>query len=328
VGIAIQARLVDPDLKGSPASVFKMGRWKLKKLLVAIVSSFLVLQPIQSFAIEGGEEARNHPRIVSIVLVDGKRNFYSACSGFLFAPKIVISAGHCQFHPFKNNEKWPDTHVFIGYPGQILSTNRTDLVQAQKVFGYKSYNTVRNLAAFNSKDFMIVVTKDPVAKVSWATAATEATFKDLIEKKAFVTIGGYGLSSEEERTMKMEGYKWPRTLTFPFVDKKHYNLVIENRLDKHYWPAFTDPYEKWGWTKTSKKTGAACDGDSGAGIFTETANRFVYVGLTAGPIDSPNCFNRAKWNIHGGLNRVNPIYYHSKLLDKAIKYAVFKILVN
>jgi secreted trypsin-like serine protease len=133
-------------------------------------------------------------------------------------------------------------------------------------------------------------------------------------------MGGYGVSSEEERNMKLEGYKWPRTLTFPFVDEKHYNLVMDNRLDKHYWPAFTDPYEKWGWTKTSKKTGAGCDGDSGAGIFTETANRFVYVGLNAWPIDSPNCSNRGKWNIHGGLNRVDPIYYHSELLNKAIKY--------
>jgi secreted trypsin-like serine protease len=288
---------------------------KLKKLLVTVLSSFLVLQPIQSFAIEGGEEAKNHPRIVSIVLFNGK-NFYSACSGFLFAPRIVISAGHCQFE----KSRWPDNQVFIGYPGQILSTNRTDIVQAQKIFNYKSYNNTRNLAAYDNKDFMIVVTKKPVAKVSWATAATEATFKGLIEKKAFVTMGGYGLSSEKERSMKREGYKWPRTLTFPFVDEAHYNLVMDNRLDKHYWPAFTDPYEKWGWTKTSKETGAGCDGDSGAGIFTETANRFVYVGLNAWPFDSPNCFDKAKWNIHGGLNRVDPIYNHSELMDKAVKY--------
>ena len=292
---------------------------KLKKLLIAIATSCLVLQPIQSFAIEGGEEAKNHPRIVSIVLFSGE-NFYSACSGFLFAPRIVITAAHCQFKPSNKFDKWLDTQVFIGYPGKILSTNRKDIVQAQKVFSYKDYNQIRNLAAYNNKDFMIVVTKEPVAKVSWARAATEATFKKLVEEKAFVTLGGYGLSSEKERSMKREGYKWPRILTFPFVDEEHYNLVIENRLDKHYWPAFTDPYEKWGWTKTSKETGAACDGDSGAGIFTQTANRFVYVGLNAWPIDSPNCFDKAKWNIHGGLNRVDPIYYHSELLDKAIKY--------
>jgi secreted trypsin-like serine protease len=289
---------------------------KLKKLLIAIATSCLVLQPIQSFAIEGGEEAKNHPRIVSIYIFNGN-NMYWACSGFLFSPRIVISAGHCQF---EKSKKWPDTQVFIGYPGKILSSSRNDIVQAQKIFNYKSYNNTRNPAARNGEDFMIVVTKKPVAKVSWATAATEATFKDLIEKKAFVTMGGYGFSSEKERSMKMEGYKWPRTLTFPFVDEGHYNLVIENRLDKHYWPAFTDPYERWGWTKTSKETGAACDGDSGAGIFTQTANRFVYVGLNAWPIDSPNCFDKAKWNIHGGLNRVDPIYYHSELLDKAIKY--------
>ena len=298
------------------AIVSKTGRWKLKKLLVAIVSSFLVLQPIQSFAIEGGEEARKHPRIVSIVISNGK-NMYWACSGFLFAPRIVISAGHCQF---EKSKRWPDTQVFIGYPGKILSTNRTDIVQAQKVFNYKSYNNIRDLAAFNGKDFMIVVTKEPVAKVSWATAATEASFKNLIEEKAFVTMGGYGLSSEKERSMKREGYKWPRTLTFPFVDEEHYNLVMDNRVDKHYWPAFTDPFEKWGWTKTSKETGAGCDGDSGAGIFTETANRFVYVGLNAWPLESPNCYKKSKWNIHGGLNRVDPIYYHSELLDKALKY--------
>jgi secreted trypsin-like serine protease len=296
-----------------------MGRWKLKKLLIAIVSSILVLQPIQSFAIEGGEEAKNHPRIVSIVLSNGK-NMYWACSGFLFAPRIVISAGHCQFKPFEKFDKWPDTQVFIGYPGKILSTNRTNLVQAQKVFSYKGYNQIRKLDSYNNEDFMIVVTKQPVAKVSWATAATEAEFKNLVKEKAFVTMGGYGFSSEKERSMKMQGYKWPRTLTFPFVDEEHYSLLIKDRVDKHYWPAFADPYEKWGWTKTSKKTGAGCDGDSGAGIFTETANRFVYVGLNAWPIESPNCFNKGRWGIYGGLNRVDPIYYHSELLDKAIKY--------
>jgi secreted trypsin-like serine protease len=291
----------------------------LKKLLIAIATSCLVLQPIQSFAIEGGEQAKNHPRIVSIVISNGN-NMYWACSGFLFAPRIVISAGHCQFKPFEKFDKWPDTHVFIGYPGKILSTNRTNLVQAQKVFSYKGYNQIRKLDSYNNKDFMIVVTKQPVAKVSWAKAASEAEFKNLVKEKAFVTMGGYGFSSEKERSMKMQGYKWPRTLTFPFADEEHYNLVIENRLDKHYWPAFTDPYEKWGWTKTSKETGAGCDGDSGAGIFTETANRFVYVGLNAWPLDSPNCFDKSKWNIHGGLNRVDPIYYHSELLDKAVKY--------
>lgn len=296
-----------------------MGRWKLKKLLAAIVSSFLVLQPIQSLAIEGGEEAKNHPRIVSIVISNGN-NMYWACSGFLFAPRIVITAAHCQFKPSGKFDKWPDAQVFIGYPGKILSTNRTEIVQAQKIFSYKSYNQIRDLAAYNNKDFMIVVTREPVAKVSWATAATEATFKDLIEEKAFVTMGGYGFSSEKERSMKMEGYKWPRTLTFPFVDEEHYNLVMENRVDKHYWPAFTDPYEKWGWTKTSKETGAGCDGDSGSGIFTETAKRFVYVGLNAWPLESPNCHKKSIWNIHGGLNRVDPIYYHSALLDKAVKY--------
>ena len=83
----------------------------------------------------------------------------------------------------------------------------------------------------------------------------------------------------------------------------------------------TDPYEKWGWAVTSKETGATCDGDSGAGVFIERDGQFVYVGLNAWPIESPNCYRKGLWGKYGGLNRIDPIYYHQELLKKAIAYA-------
>lgn len=290
-----------------------------------IFSSFLIFVALlashqPASAIEGGEEARYHPRIVNIFVYDGSGK-YSACSGFLFSPTIVITAAHCQFKPFDKFNKWPESHIYVTKPGRKMSSSPSNIVQAKKIFSYKGYNQIREKGSYNNKDFMVIVTKRPVAKVKWATTITEPELQEMIANEALVTIGGYGHSSEKERSINFDGYKWPRILTVPLASKQYYDLVIENRWDKEFWGPMTDPYEKWGWAVTSKETGATCDGDSGAGVFIERDGQFVYVGLNAWPIESPNCYRKGLWGKYGGLNRIDPIYYHQELLKKAIAYA-------
>ena len=283
----------------------------MKKLLIAIISSFLVLQPIQSFAIDGGKEVPGHPRIVSLYFQPENETFkYDGCSAFLYAPRIVITAAHCLFKPKGSQERIKDFLIFVGKPGAVLQSKGRH-IRAQKVFMPDSYKNERSYWLYNNEDFAVIVTKQPVAKVSRATPISESELKELQSNFGKVLVGGYGLSNEEDRYQNRNGKKYPRLIELDLASSDY--IQIFN---------MADPIEKYGWAMTNPKVGSTCDGDSGAGFFIENGKKTIYVGLNAWPIGSPNCWNNQGWKGPGpgGLNRIDPIYNHTDLLDQAFAY--------
>jgi len=268
-----------------------------------------MLTPTQAFAIDGGKEVPGHPRIVS-VNVGPQLERYWACTGFLYAPRIVITAAHCLFKPPRSQERLNDSWVYVGKPGSVLQTNEKQ-IQAQKIFMPDSYKNERFGNLYNNEDFAVIVTRQVVAKVSRAVPISEKELKQLHSNFGRVLIGGYGFSNEEERYQDRNGKKYPRLIELELAP-----------LDYIQRFGVVDPIEKYGWAMTNSTVGSTCDGDSGAGFFIEKGKKTVYVGLNAWPIGSPNCWNRQGWSGSGGLNRIDPIYNHTDLLDQALAYEV------
>jgi len=277
------------------------------KKLAAILVAWSMLTPTQAFAIDGGQEVPGHPRIVSINIGPQSERYW-ACTGFLYAPRVVITAGHCLFKPRGSQERLVDSFVYVGKPGAVLQTNEKQ-IQAQKIFMPDSYKNERFGNLYNNEDFAIIITRQPVARVSKAIPMSEKELKELHSNFGRVLVGGYGYSNEEERYQNLNGRKYPRLIELELAP-----------LDYIQRFGIVDPIEKYGWAMTNPKAGSTCDGDSGAGFFIEKGKKTVYVGLNAWPIGSPNCWNRMGWHGSGGLNRIDPIYNHTDLVNKALAY--------
>jgi secreted trypsin-like serine protease len=281
---------------------------KLAKL-AAVLVAWSMLTPTQAFAIDGGKEVPGHSRIVSLYFQPENETFkYDGCSAFLYAPRIVITAAHCLFKPRGSQERIKDVLIFVGKPGAVLQANGMH-AQARKVFMPDSYKNERFGALYNNEDFAIIVTKQRVAKVSRATPISEKEFKELHANLGKVLIGGYGFSSEEERYQKRNGLKYPRLIELELAPIEYVQGF-----------GVADPIEKYGWAMTNSEVGSTCDGDSGAGFYIEKGKKAVYVGLNAWPIGSPNCWNNQGWRGSGGLNRIDPIYNRTDLLNQALAY--------
>jgi secreted trypsin-like serine protease len=278
----------------------------MKKLLSVFLAACLSFAPLQALAIEGGKDASGHSRIVAIY-VGAQNERYDGCSGFLYAPRIVITAAHCIFRP-SSQQRIRDSKIYVGRPGRVIQTKQRQ-IQAQKIFMPEGYKNERFDGLYNNEDFAIIVTKHIVARVSSAIPISEQELKDLHSNFGKVLVGGYGFSSERERYQNRNGIKYPRMLELELAPLEH---VQKFRL--------ADPIEKYGWAMTNPTVGSTCDGDSGAGFFIERGKETVYVGLNAWPIGSPNCWNKNGWIEFGGINRIDPIYNHTDLLNKALEY--------
>lgn len=288
----------------------------MKKLVIILLAAWAAMTlSLPATAIEGGDLAKDHPRIV-VIYVQGDF-LYSACSGFLFAPRIVITAAHCQVKIGEKIDRWPDKKIYVGLPGKVLDLEAKKF-KAAKVFSDSRYfKPYENL--YDQKDVAVIVTEKPVANVSWAKAITKAEMQELISSESYSTIGGYGYSSALERTIAMNKYKLPRVMKAKFATLNEYRNVDSIRPDKDFFgplPKFTDVP----WLRTTKENGATCDGDSGAGVFIEKNNEFIFLGVNGMPIESPNCEKERQWKRYGGLTTIRPIYEYMHLLKSALNY--------
>lgn len=267
----------------------------------------------------GGEIVKGDDRLVAIYIDYGStaNHKYWACSGYLYAPRIVITAAHCFFQP--NKTTFSDKSVFVGKPGAAINEFSKNHIQAEKIFWYKDYGKKKIKGAYDNTDFGIVILKKPAGKVSWAKMMLRDEFFSLRDSQGSVTVGGYGFSNYRERTIKLDNIKYPRKVNLPFATKEFWEVAIQCRIDCDFFGHNIEKYDDAGWVVTSKATGTTCDGDSGAGFYIE-GKQDIYVGLNAWPIGGPNCEKIESWSEYGSLNRIDPIFYHEKLLKEAIKY--------
>ena len=294
-----------------------------RKPIIALITIAAVFAPWGSAnAIEGGESAKNHPRVVSLYFQSANPSSkYDGCSAFLYAPRIVVTQAHCLFD-YDTNKKLPPSKVFVGAPGKVVNT-RGPSFQVKKIYMPSGYENSRT-PAHGPMDIAILVTSKSVAKVPAASPISKAAFDELVSSGGSVTVGGYGLSTPKERGMgSRNNLKFPRKLTAKLVQRD----VVDNFMNSSFarqnsLPGWRDPalIEKYGWVGTNPSIGATCDGDSGSGFFIENGKQTIFVGANGGPMGSPNCSKNGKWYSGGGLNRIIPIFMYSELLTAALEF--------
>lgn len=298
-----------------------------KKVLIAGLSFAIALVPaFSASAIEGGESAKNHSRIVSLYFQSSNpKSKYDGCSAYLYAPRIVMTQAHCLFD-YAKNTRLPASKVFVGIPGKIMDS-RGKMLQVARIFMPAEYLNTRD-ALQNTRDIAVLVTRKPVAKVPSSTPITEEQLNDLVVTGGLVTVGGYGLSSPQERKIRTSGgyvkpFKFPRKVSLPLVQRVEVEGFLTSRFAREdHLPQWLDlnQISKYAWVRSSQGTGATCDGDSGAGFFIENGKQAIFVGANAGPMGSPNCQTNGRWNSGGGLNRIIPIFKYPDLLKSALEY--------
>lgn len=277
-------------------------------------------------AIQGGEQAKNHPRIVSLYFQSANpQHKYDGCSAFLYAPRIVVTQAHCLFDYSKNTQLKP-SKVFVGSPGKIMDS-RGKVFQVKRIFMPSAYKNTRS-PLHNAMDIAVMVTKKPVAQVSSAVPITENELTTLVSAGDLVTVGGYGLSSPREREVRASSdykkpFKFPRKVALPFVQRGVVQAYLTSTFAREeHLPQWLDlaQIDKYAWVRTGPEVGSTCDGDSGSGFFIENGKQTLFVGANGGPMGSPNCYKDGRWYSDGGLNKIIPIFKYSELLTAALAF--------
>ena len=94
-------------------------------LVLSIFSLYLFQSLIPANAIENGDSAINHPRVVSMYFANpyNANDLFPNCSGWLYSPRIVFTAGHCVYDGFEKPKKIlrSASNTFVGKPGAVTN---------------------------------------------------------------------------------------------------------------------------------------------------------------------------------------------------------------
>lgn len=274
----------------------------------------------QAHAIENGESALNHSRILQHYLVeDTKTNFLRpSCSGWLYSPRIVFTAGHCvynnQLKPLKilNNP----LEIYVGKPGSVRYFGPPESqVRAAKVFAYDSfewYQATPGGTLSYKDDFAVIVLEKPLSNVSTAKIATKEFLDSLLSKGEFIETGGYGFQ-DNSRQFKLGDE--PKKAKFQLISFDTGMKTVNEFKQKWNRTYFQ---EEAMFVKLPKNGAAPCDGDSGSGYFYNSNGEITYLGTMMGLLGSPNC-GLDTWT-ENAVGPFRPIYFDLDLIRLAEKY--------
>lgn len=293
-----------------------------KKLIAFLLlpSLFLFHYLMPANAIENGESARNHPRVVSMYFTNpnNANDLRPNCSGFLYSPRIVFTAGHCVYDGFEKPKKIlrSASNTYVGKPGAVTSYGPlVSQVRASKIYVYDTFEwysaTAGGSLSFKD-DFAVVVLEKPLAKVETAAIGTKEFLDDLITKNAFIETSGYGYQDNSRQNKPGTEPKKARFQLISFTTGMKTVAEWKQKWSRTYFQ------EDAAFVKLPKNGAAPCDGDSGSGYFFNDNGKFTYLGVMMGLLGAPNCGLEAWTDTAVGPFR--PVYFDVELIKLAEKY--------
>jgi len=291
-------------------------------VFLSILSVSLSTLLIPANAIENGESALNHPRIVSMYFSQSSNplDVFPNCSAWLYSPRIVFTAGHCVHNGFEKPKKvlQQASKTYVGKPGTVKSFRKSEnQVQVSKIFVYDTFDFYYATAGGSlsyKDDFAAVVLEKPLANVEVAKLASKEFLSELIAKNEFIETGGYGY---HDNTRKVKEGDEPKKAKFQLIPFETGMKTVNEFKQKWFRNYFQ---EDAAFVKIPKNGAAPCDGDSGSGYFYNDNGKDTYLGVTMGLLGTPNC-GLEPWG-ENPVGPFRPIYFDMELVKLAEKYVV------
>ena len=284
----------------------------MNKKVIAFLSVFtlaLSTPLIPANAVWKGTPNLANKRVVPIF----NQQFTPYCSSaFLYAPRIVFTAGHVMFNVDDRQQKHvtPITNAWVGFPNSTVGS-QTKRVKSQKIFmapGYKSRDFwLGGSTITRENDFAIVVLESPLPvddkKVELLTPELHEQY---ISSGEEVDLSGYGKQLPEEIKSQAP------CKSFSSYSSKVTSKVL-NTGDIRWTATFN--------TKVGVGMPNLCDSDSGGGYSKILADKYIYLGAAgAGSLDQHNC---ASWEPSLSKETINgayPVYLYKDLVAEAEKF--------
>jgi hypothetical protein len=271
-------------------------------------------------AIENGESALNHPRVVSMYFANpyNANDLFPNCSGWLYSPRIVFTAGHCVYDGSEKPKKIlrSASNTFVGKPGAVTTYGLpVSQVRASKIYVYESfewYSVTPGGSLSYKDDFAVVVLEKPLANVEAAAIGTKEFLDNMISKSDFIETSGYGYQDNSRQNKPGTEPKKARFQLVSFETGMKTVAEFKQKWNRTYFQ------EDAAFVKLPKNGAAPCDGDSGSGYFYNVNGKFTYLGVMMGVLGSPNC-GLETWT-DTAVGPFRPIYLDVDMVKLAEKY--------
>ena len=289
-------------------------------LVLSILSLSLPQSLMPANAIENGESALNHPRVVSMYFANpyNASDLFPNCSGWLYSPRIVFTAGHCVYDGSEKPKKIlrSASNTFVGKPGAVTTYGLpVSQVRASKIYVYDSfewYSVTPGGSLSYKDDFAVVVLEKPLANVEAAAIGTKEFLDNMISKSDFIETSGYGY---QDNSRQNKPGTEPKKAQFQLVSFETGMKTVAEFKQKWNRTYFQ---EDAAFVKLPKNGAAPCDGDSGSGYFYNVNGKFTYLGVMMGVLGSPNC-GLETWT-DTAVGPFRPIYLDVDMVKLAEKY--------
>jgi len=293
-----------------------------KKLIAFLLMLFISLSQslFPANAIENGESALNHPRVVSMYFANpyNANDLFPNCSGWLYSPRIVFTAGHCVYDGSEKPKKIlrSASNTFVGKPGAVTTYGLpVSQVRASKIYVYESfewYSVTPGGSLSYKDDFAVVVLEKPLANVEAAAIGTKEFLDNMISKSDFIETSGYGYQDNSRQNKPGTEPKKARFQLVSFETGMKTVAEFKQKWNRTYFQ------EDAAFVKLPKNGAAPCDGDSGSGYFYNVNGKFTYLGVMMGVLGSPNC-GLETWT-DTAVGPFRPIYLDVDMVKLAEKY--------
>jgi hypothetical protein len=280
----------------------------MRNKVLALLSIWLMIytNAIPASAVENGVDALNDPNAVSI----------NGASGFLYAPRIVLTTAH--------NHINTETRVWlVGMPGETMTAISEKVsAQGENILIPKTYSDRTAFSGGNvfsrTDDFAVIILDKPIPMRNTVKIATQEQIENFKRNHSSAVMVGYGLQNLEMRQKSNNGMNpvdvTPKKINTTFLTDNEAQSIIKNSLPSN--GIFTmDAY-----FAQTPSISSICDNDSGAGWFVEQDKVRYYVGAQSTGWGAPNCGNTGNWSTQGAFTAVSAAYKFTNLISEAEQY--------